>query len=264
MRLVRLLFLAIGVLSLSGCGSYEEVRYRMTVEVDTPQGSISGSSVIEVSGRTRPAWFPGSPGGSTSGFRGEAVTVEMPNGELMFALLYSENNQMDAGDFLGIAFEERLKKEYERRISANDTPGFVETLEKMKSWDGAIEVLPLIDKNGRAFVNNKWVAGVSSYPIMVRFDDIENPKSIKEVDPGNLAEIYGKGIALKRITITITNDAVTDGIEAKLNWLSGYYNRQFNGNRYQDFQSKQEGPAAFMSSGYFSTEITPNTNKVSK
>jgi hypothetical protein len=43
-------FSGLAVLTLSGCGLFADkhtYRYRLTVEVDTPQGVRSGSSVIE-------------------------------------------------------------------------------------------------------------------------------------------------------------------------------------------------------------------------
>ncbi len=218
MKRASLIFLIFSLLSLSACGSYEEVNYRMTVEVDTPQGLRTGSSVIQVQGRTRPTWLPGSPGGAVGGFKGEAVTIEMPNGELMFALL--QGKTASASEFLGIAFEERLKKEYARRIEAKDQPGFVETLEKMKSWTGVSETLPPIDAYLKYVRGEKVIATTSNYPTFVTFDNINDPKSIKEVDPNDLASSFGADIKLKRITITITNDAVTTGIEKKLVWLS--------------------------------------------
>ena len=48
----RTLFIILGVICmvmwLTRCGSTETVRYRMTVEVETPQGLRTGSSVREV------------------------------------------------------------------------------------------------------------------------------------------------------------------------------------------------------------------------
>jgi hypothetical protein len=80
--------LAAGMLTLGGCDLFypsETIRYRMTVDVSTPEGLRSGSSVLEstITG--------GTPIGDASGIqfdlRGEAVAVPLPNGKVLFALL---------------------------------------------------------------------------------------------------------------------------------------------------------------------------------
>ena len=57
------------------------------------------------------------------------------------------------------------------------------------------------------------------YPMLVTFTDIDDPKSVQRVDPANLAASFGPGIRLKRITVEVTDDDVTTGIEKRLRWL---------------------------------------------
>src|SRR5688572_22804894 len=77
------------------------VRYRMTVEVETPEGLRTGSAVREVTlndgkswnwlppfawfGEQRPQWR----------LKGEAVAVDLPSGQTLFVLLRSENGLSD-------------------------------------------------------------------------------------------------------------------------------------------------------------------------
>ena len=63
-------------------------RYRLTVEVETPEGLRIGSSVIEV--ETSESSFPHST--VNHRVRGEAVAVNLPSGKTLFALLRSEND----------------------------------------------------------------------------------------------------------------------------------------------------------------------------
>jgi hypothetical protein len=67
-------------LALGGCGSPGKAsyRFRMTVEVETPQGIKSGSSVMEV--RLARGMAIGDQSGVTSGVFGEAVVVDLPDG----------------------------------------------------------------------------------------------------------------------------------------------------------------------------------------
>ena len=72
-----------------------------------------------------------------------------------------------------------------------------------------------------------WVAGLkgtrtvalNDLPFLVRFRDINDPTSVEEVAPDDLAANFGPGVQLKSATIEITNDAVTTGITDKLPWL---------------------------------------------
>jgi hypothetical protein len=73
---------------LGGCGSFlfpSRYRFRMTVEVSTPQGLKTGSSVMEVSA-TRQILATSETHPISAGLRGEAVVVDLPSGPL-FALL---------------------------------------------------------------------------------------------------------------------------------------------------------------------------------
>jgi hypothetical protein len=57
-------------------------------------------------------------------------------------------------------------------------------------------------------------------PLLVTFDDVTDPKSVKLVDPANLAGTFGSGFALKSITVEITDETVTEGkVESVLGWL---------------------------------------------
>ena len=68
--------------ALTSCGySLPTYRYRMTVEVETPEGLRSGSTVIEVKNGSGPT------GGVGSSVRGEAVAVDLGARGILFALL---------------------------------------------------------------------------------------------------------------------------------------------------------------------------------
>jgi hypothetical protein len=54
------------------------------------------------------------------------------------------------------------------------------------------------------------------YPQLVTFRDIRDPKSIEIVDPNNMAASLGPGVTLQSITVSVTSDDLTEGIEKKL------------------------------------------------
>ena len=51
----------------------------------------------------------------------------------------------------------------------------------------------------------------ADWPLMVRFGDISDPKTVEQVDPDT--------IGVKRILLETTRDDVTTGIEKRLGWL---------------------------------------------
>ena len=58
-------------------------------------------------------------------------------------------------------------------------------------------------------------------PMLVRFRDIDDPKSVEEVDPEDLAKSFGPGVKLARVTIEMTRDPVTKGIKKQRNCPGG-------------------------------------------
>lgn len=172
------------------CGllSSNSYRYRMTVEVDTPAGMRSGSSVMEITSRLQT-----NPGGAApvkTDLKGEAVAVDLPDGRTLFALLRDGL----AGD-VTLAFEPGYRGRPEQ---------FVASVEKLGRRDqrGRTAVLP-----------------PDKYPMLVTFRDINDPTSVQAVEPGNLAASFGPGVRLRRIMLEITGDGVSGGLEKRLPWL---------------------------------------------
>lgn len=190
---------------LFGCGLFmpsETLRYRMTVTVETPQGARSGSAVLESSMREGVRY--GDAGGIHYGLKGEAVAVDMPDGKTLFALLRS----VARGDPLGyhatlfdmaILADPTLRAAY--GLKPNQMPRWQESHPEIRRRKQAITLAPEL------------------YPMLVTFRDIADPTSVERVDPGDLAASFDAGVKLKRITLEITDDPVTIGIEKRLGWL---------------------------------------------
>jgi hypothetical protein len=65
----------------------------------------------------------------------------------------------------------------------------------------------------------------SDLPLLVRFRDINDAKTVERVKPGDLGASFGPGVYLKRATVEITKDPVTTGIEKRLPWLESLRSR---------------------------------------
>ena len=169
---------------LAGCGLLggNKYRFRMTVEVDTPQGLRSGSSVYEVSAWNSPKILPDERARDWR-VRGEALTISLPDGPV-FVLLKTGNRYRS--DFAAMSMG-TLDPDFDNDVveSAGRISG---------SWSTRRGEVPRAD-----------------WPLMVRFRDLGDPTSVERVDP--------EAIGVKRIVLETTSDEVTTGIEKRLGWL---------------------------------------------
>lgn len=193
------------VAGLSACGlvkSYKPFRYRLTVEVDTPQGLRTGSSVIEVEAGEVGTTL----GGAGVQVRGEAVAVDLPGGQTLFALLRGDHEPYNfAGSVMFRVTQmpprepSDSKKRFGRRVKA------VRANRKLN-------IIPRMRPGYFADVDPPF----SAYPMLVRFRDIADPTTVEWVDPDNLAAGFGDGVKLRQITVQLTEDDVTRDIEQRL------------------------------------------------
>lgn len=180
-------------------------RYRMTVYVETPEGIKVGSVVREVKATTDPKIFFDQSAGRAQVI-GEAVAVDLGSRGILFALLRGPRYGPDYGHMI--------------------------VLDAFKHMDGGLS------PDGIRYFSNKKDGKVSlepgQYPMFIRFRDITNPGTAEEVlkmeaygipdassSYGNkyriiadrFEELFGPGVKLKEVTIEMTDEPVTTGIE---------------------------------------------------
>ena len=229
-----------GVLG-SCAGPVEELRYRLTVEVDTPEGLKTGSSVIEVRGQRNHDWVNPEGRGTRSSFKGEAVAVDLPGGKTLFALLVGvEGGGSDAMNYPWLAFQDRLKQ----------SEDYLDDLRLMRRWRGEIAPMPLTRSLQKRGVGLGIQNPVACNPKLVTFSDLADPKTVIEVTPQTIGAVFGSGVNLKRITIEITDDSITKRLSKRLPWLNDYFNKTFAGNRFAISRSLPDS----LSAGAFTTE----------
>jgi len=105
---------------------------------------------------------------------GEAVVVEVGQGRYLFALLQQYRPQTE---ILFFPDEAPLKSAY-----------------KLKDRKGEVLEVPR-----------------GMYPMLVTFGNLNQPMSVEQVDPANLAATFGPRYTLKSITLEITDEPVTKG-----------------------------------------------------
>jgi hypothetical protein len=189
-------------LLLAGCDAgSDHLRYRLVVEVDTPAGVRSGAGVFEVRVEKAPWWALAGRRVNFGG-RGEAVAVDLPNGQTLFALL-SKPGFPDAAIRLPLDLFSRpiAAAELQRTGEVSDISQRVRQL--MRDQPSA-----LLTGDNR--------------PFLIRFGNVNDPSTVEEVDPDQLSDAFGPGYSLRGITISITTDPITTGIRDRLPWLSDF------------------------------------------
>jgi hypothetical protein len=173
-------------------------KYRLTVEVDTPEGIKSASGVMAVhpdrsysrGGRTRT--------------KGDAVLVDLGGGKNLVALLAHIDQSLDLDGVNYVAL--RAYRAAGRNVSFNE----------MSRLTGVAPVTGAL------------------IPVLVSFGDLRDPTTARRMVPDDLGEALGKGFGLHGIsTEAMPNGAwpldfgwflgepATRGILAKLPWLNG-------------------------------------------
>jgi hypothetical protein len=173
-------------------------RYKITVEVETPEGLKTGSAVRQL--RQYTDIKIGDTGGGSAGTSGEAVVVDLDQRGKLF---------MTVGEDHYFLF----------RIFPFSKGG--NTPEGMKYYSHL--------KNAKASI-----LGLENLsPQIVTFTDIKDPKSVELVYGGrfdpvtqktipvdDFEKIFGAGVKLKDITIETTDEPMTRGVvDAVLPWL---------------------------------------------
>ncbi|MEO7178569.1 MAG: hypothetical protein ABIW83_06980 [Allosphingosinicella sp.] len=182
---------AAAMILLAACTPLPSYRYEITVEVETPSGLRTGSSVIEISGHREPKLLPDMTGAALN-VHGEAAAVDLPNGRTIFALLAGGRSSGGGAASIGVHLLTAAERASMREFEAGKILG-----KAQRTVD-----LPR-----------------QAYPLLVTFRDLADPTTIEGVDPDSTVQ-FGPGGRLRRITISSTRKPVTEGIRKRLPWVS--------------------------------------------
>ena len=190
--------IALAVLALGACSPSETFRYRVTVEVNTPQGIKTGSSVWETR-ITEGSGIPDS--GLRLSERGSAVAVDLPTGTLYALMKGQDFIEHQNGNYVSDVLPAHLSK--------YGQPG-VEVVHG--DWRANARGIQRAKPNFEMYPDE--------YPMLVRFTDEKQPATVQKVDPADLAASFGPGISLKRITVTYTSDRPdVHALDERLPWI---------------------------------------------
>lgn len=167
---------------------YYKNRFRLTIEVETPEGVKTGSSVIEASTWESGNWGPIEARGIRSDFRGRAVFVDLGHGRNLVALL----------GFGPIGADQYKLFRLTRAALA---PG-----EKFDDWKEEFRL------KGRGVLPNDYI------PALATFKNLNDPASAVRVEPSDMVDIFGPGFAFRQVLLETTNESVSRDIEKILPW----------------------------------------------
>ncbi len=189
-------------LGLAGCWSDTYTwNQKLTVTVDTPDGQKSGSAVTQVT------WHVGDGGLNghirRSEVKGEATIVDLGNGKYLFALLSRGGEWQPTEYWAEMTFDAQLPDHNPVDPSPLSEPDRLRAMYDALTKLRAAAVVPK-----------------ASYPMLVTFGDVNDPKTVKQVAPENLSEVLGAGFALKSITLEVTDEEETEGVVQKtMPWI---------------------------------------------
>ncbi|MFN0193061.1 MAG: hypothetical protein ACKVP5_13975 [Aestuariivirga sp.] len=179
-------------------------RYRLTVEVETPQGLKTGSSVIEAVVAYQWQMLP-DVGVFRPSVNGEAVFVDLGDGRnLVVTLTNNGSGRMDA-------------RERERR----SRDAFYLPLDVFEI--DYLDKFAMCKAVHRAGESRSVPLGM--LPTIVTFEDTNNPKSVRRVEPDDLTTAFGPGYSVSSAKIEQVRGPMTNVIEARLPWLMAIKDR---------------------------------------
>ena len=202
--MVRLLsLLCVVALMLTGCSPSESWNQRLTLVIESPDGEVRGSVVQHIywegTGALGKAMFSGvDPSSASVKVTGEALAIEVKPGRWLFALLKGGAGWQGAPG---------LNAGYAIAVPRGHFA---------KSAEGVRDIVSFPKDTPIELTSEAW-------PMLVTFDDITKPETVREVDPADLAAVFGEGVRLKAVTLEITDEAVTEGrVDSLLKWLGPY------------------------------------------
>jgi hypothetical protein len=209
---------ATGALIPGGCSLLpfrkSTFHFRMHVDVAIPEGLRSGSGVLElISDKTPTFGIATSHGGSS--LIGQAVIVDLADGPL-FVLL----RRPGAADSISLA--NMIRDLMAPRDPSDVSADTAVDQNRHVAWarEGSIRAdLP-------AELPDPWGKMKQSWPMMVRFGDLNDPKTVEPVDPLT--------IGVKRVWVENTKAPLTTGIEKTLPWIIAAQNFRYSGTAYGD------------------------------
>lgn len=174
-------------------------RLDVTFEVDGKQVTGSGVQKLEVR-RTIPIIGAKQASWNVSG---EAIAVDLPRRRTVFVLL--------AQPTVDGHFTYSVQGRYDFLVV--EACGLAEKRDNL-SWAAFVRLV------GR--VSGTCEIQFKDLPVMVFFEDENDPSTVQRVHPDNMKTPFGHEVRFVSASLTIVDDPVSSGLGKRLSWLSSY------------------------------------------
>lgn len=194
--------------------SFPNHRFRLTIEIDTPDGVKLGSSVIAVYASDVKWGLP-----ETTGFRsrikGEAVFVDLGSGRNLIALL-AHGKGAERSERVNFLAQEAFARAGQK-VEWFET----KTLKGVAFLTDSLIPTMVAITNPADPATTKVVYATEDYDIRSA-DGQYVVRSEGRVAIDVIESTFGSGYRFKRAWVEVTRDAVTTGIKQKLPWIGDY------------------------------------------
>lgn len=168
-------------------------RYRLTLEVETPEGLKTASGVIETSVVKQPRIL--TTRSTHTDLKGDAVFLDLGNGKNVTALLALGPSGQNVDGPVTLA---------------------VKAFDCTACQDRLVEWRNLSHRSGTRDLSRDLM------PTLVTFSDVKDPTTAHVVAPGEFEAVFGPGYRFKRVWVEMTTDPVTTGLRAIIPWIDNY------------------------------------------
>lgn len=186
---MRVVLSAIALCILAGCTIFPAKHsFRLTLEVESDGQIKTASSVYRI---TAFHFF------SPSGWQlqldtdGDAIFMDLGEGRNLLVLVGGPEGW-------GGHFAQLTRKVF---------------LPRHKDQDGLAPYRELASMSGKAELPHRWL------PVLATLPDMKDPNSLRLLSETNFELVFGDRVKFRRVTVELTRDRVTRGIEKILTWL---------------------------------------------
>ncbi len=187
------IFSFISIVTLCGCDEVQPsmtINYKVTVEIETPEGIKTGSAVRQISNKAALLRFPDV--GNPATIRGEAVVVDLgERGKVFFTLSDQswKNGLYQAFPIKGASTPKGI--EYFNTLKVGDTAEWKEFKPK--------------------FVMFKDISDPTSVALL-RTEESWNDDLKRVASEDYFEDVFGVDVRLKKVNVQITDEPITKGI----------------------------------------------------